>query len=488
MNKIMSVLEFGADPSGKVNTTKEIQQTIDAVYLAGGGTVEVPEGRYLIGSIRLRSRITLHLQQNAVLLGSRNPEDYLCIENDEIEPLDEYEKGLTWLPGDPRDLPSGTPGAPALPDRTKDFMHNPLSRWNCGMIRAIHAVHVAIIGEKGSLIDGQDCYDPIGEEGYRGPHAINMHFCSDLTFKGYDIRNSSNWAHCLFTCHNIKADDIRVYAGHDGFHVRNCDNIVVKNSEFYTGDDAIAGFDDIDMLVENCILNTACSAFRLGGTHILIKNSKMCGPAKYLFRGSLTREEMAAGKPSEELTPEIMARMQADGAVTGTTHRFDMLSAFTYFADFNYPIREVPGDIVIEDCVVENVDRFIHYNYSGNEIWQNNKPLHDITFRGVKGSGILMPLTLYGDADNKVIADFEDCDLSFPADIEEMPFMQLAHYDHIRLKNVKVTKKGDAPFIRRWSEEEDLVLENMTYVDAETGAEKDLTVEKAEKAFYTKAI
>ena len=47
----------------------------------------VPAGEYIIGDIRLRSNITLHLMEDARLIGSCYPQDYTNIYNDKVEPL-----------------------------------------------------------------------------------------------------------------------------------------------------------------------------------------------------------------------------------------------------------------------------------------------------------------------------------------------------------------------------------------------------------------
>ena len=68
------------------------------------------------------------------------------------------------------------------------------------------------------------------------------------------VADSANWAHNLLFCSNITADNITVEAGHDGFDASVCDNLTIRNSAFYTGDDCIAGFGNVNVLVENCTL------------------------------------------------------------------------------------------------------------------------------------------------------------------------------------------------------------------------------------------
>jgi len=62
------VRQFGAVGDGKTLNTVAIQKAVDAAAIAGGGTVLIPDGRFLTGPITLASHINLHLATNAVLL------------------------------------------------------------------------------------------------------------------------------------------------------------------------------------------------------------------------------------------------------------------------------------------------------------------------------------------------------------------------------------------------------------------------------------
>src|SRR6266446_2421465 len=53
-----------------------IQKAIDVCAQAGGGTVYLASGKYLTGTIVLKSDVTLHLSAGATLSGSRQITDY----------------------------------------------------------------------------------------------------------------------------------------------------------------------------------------------------------------------------------------------------------------------------------------------------------------------------------------------------------------------------------------------------------------------------
>lgn len=430
--KVISVLDTGAAPGSDMDQTKAFQAALDKIWQLGGGVVEVPAGAYRISSIRLRSNTTLFLRSGALLSGSRDPEDYNITETETLEPLDEqWRTKKLWEP-----FVKGQ-------KRCYDFM-KPGSRWNNAMIRAIGAKNISVRAEEGAVIDGRDCYDELGEERYRGPHGISVHHCENVSFSGYTIKNTGNWAHCIFDTKGIMMEHVTVLAGHDGIHMTTCSDIHIKDSEFYTGDDCIAGFSNVNTLVENCICNTACSGMRFGGTNALIRNCRFFGPARYFFRGSLSLEE------------------KKNGAQAHMPHRTNMLSVFTYYADFSVDIPLEPGNILLKDCSVTNVDRLLHFNFSGNERWQSHRPLRSIAFENIDAKGIGMPLTAYGSADEPLSLEIRDCRVGFREEVGETAFLHTANFEKIVLENLAIDKKWDAPLIKTWTKGGELVLKNVS--------------------------
>lgn len=432
----ISVINTGADPGSKELQTASFQKALDEVWAAGGGVVEVPAGEYHIGAIRLRSNTTLHLRAGAKLLGSRDPMDYYVVQHDTLEPLPVEMRTEKLFERPPKDQ-----------KRDYSFML-PGGRWSNGLIRACCAENIAIIAETGAVIDGQDCYDEVGEENYRGPHGIAIHHCKNITLKGYTIQNTGNWAHIIYYSQNIHCEGVTVLGGHDGIHCRGCENVTVKESEFYTGDDCVAGFANVNTHVYDCVLNTACSGLRLGGTNVIVERCRFFGPARYFFRGSLTLEEKKNG---------VLA-------VCGNKRK-NMLSVFTYFADFSMPIPVQPEHIVIRDCTAECVDRFLHYNFSGNERWQAGSPLRSLTIENVKAADISMPLTVYGSPEVPLELVMKHVSIQFTAreDGKDVPVMRAAHCAKVFLDDVAIIKNTNGDLIRYWSEFGDVCCENVSY-------------------------
>lgn len=431
-------MDFGAKPNANSLQTVAFQNAIDHCFKLGGGEVTVPSGEYILGDIRLRSGTTLHLLKNAVLKGSKNPKDYQNILKDTLQPLPESEAtNARWhTPYEWKKLGGGF----------KTHLYTAGSYWNYGIIRAAFAENIAIIGEEGSLIDGNNVYDPEGEENYRGPHAVNMHFCKNVHFSGYTVKDSSNWAHAVFQSENITFENLTVLAGHDAIHTRACSNVEIKNCKLVTGDDCIAGFDNINVTVKNCEISSACSAFRYGGYNILIEDCNIYGPCKYPFRGSLSAEDKISGN-------QTVASIKA---------RNNMLSLFTNFVTNDLPVRHAPGKILIRNCLVENADRFLHLNLSGNEPWQIGNPPKDITFQNIKAENISLGIYCYGDGEVPVTLNLENVDYSVREGFEEEAVFKVAHFDEINFKNVKISNFKGNTLIKNWSDGGRVNTENLS--------------------------
>src|SRR3984957_19436154 len=62
----LSLLSCG---DGLTTSTTFLQKAIDGCAAGGGGTVVIPAGVYLTGTLWMRSNVTLHLEAGATLLG-----------------------------------------------------------------------------------------------------------------------------------------------------------------------------------------------------------------------------------------------------------------------------------------------------------------------------------------------------------------------------------------------------------------------------------
>src|ERR1700712_1205606 len=71
----INIMQYGAKADGKTVNTKAIQRAIDECSKTSG-TVIIPQGAFITGTIYLKSNVTLYLEKGATLLGSLDSADY----------------------------------------------------------------------------------------------------------------------------------------------------------------------------------------------------------------------------------------------------------------------------------------------------------------------------------------------------------------------------------------------------------------------------
>jgi len=339
----IDICAFGVRETNLLQTVA-IQKAIDAAGMSGGGTVRVPKGVYRTGGLVLRSGVTLHLGRGATLVASSDPEDY--------------------------------PGS---------------NRWYRALIRADGAKDVAIVGEEGSVLDGVNCYDPFGEENFRGPHAVMFIGCTNVTLRGYTVRDSANWAHAIFHCGKVRISDLRVLGGHDAIDFHDSENVTVERCELRTGDDSIAGFGNYRCTVRDCVLDSSCNAIRFGGADCLFERCRTSATPSYLHRYVLTEDEKrrAVNKPAP-----------ADGQAYG---------GFIYYCDTRWTLRHRPGNIVVRDCTFARPRKFLSVNFDGRHIWCCNRPLASVTFENCSFLDLDRGADVYGGEEDPIAITFRNC-------------------------------------------------------------------------------
>ena len=205
--KIFNIKSYGAIGNGVAMETEAIQKTIDACQAAGGGIVWVPAGDFQIGTIWLRSNITLSLDYGASLLGSQKIADYKT-------------EGLSI----PRE------GGP-----------------HC-LIYAENASNIVIEGLGVIDVRGTPEFFPRirsrGKETSKRPRLIRMVNCDQLTFSGVTYKRPAFWGLHLIDCRNIHFNAVTIRFrnngyNNDGLDLDGCENVLIENCDIDSGDDAI---------------------------------------------------------------------------------------------------------------------------------------------------------------------------------------------------------------------------------------------------------
>ncbi|MBE0659780.1 MAG: hypothetical protein IH602_18955 [Bryobacteraceae bacterium] len=211
--------------------TPELQKLIDAAAAHGGGTVLIPPGRHVTGTLMMRSNVRLWLEPGAVIEGSRNLADYKVLAG----PVRGYTDNYT--------------------DKS--------------LIHAEDAVNVSIEGR--GTIDGQGA-------AFKGPYKVRPYMirmirCRDVSISGVTIKDSPMWVQHYLCCDGvaIRGITVRSYVNqnNDGIDIDSSSRVRISDCDISSGDDAIVLKSTTmepcrDVTVTNSTLSSHCNAFKLG--------------------------------------------------------------------------------------------------------------------------------------------------------------------------------------------------------------------------------
>jgi hypothetical protein len=346
---VFNIQDYGAAGDGKTLDTTAIHNAVEACAAAGGGQVLLPPGRYLSGTVHLKSHVMLFLQAGATLIGTTK--------------LDKYQH-----PTPPAFMPEARWG-----------------KWHRALILGDGLQDIAIAGH--GVIDGNKVFDPNGEERMRGPHTFVFVNCRDVTVRDVSFVDSANYAIFFMVSDHVDIRNVKFTGGWDGVHFRGgpgrpCRDVSIVGCQFFTGDDSIAGRYWDKTLISDCIVNSSCNGIRLIGpaTHLIIHDCLFYGPGIHPHRTS-NRHNMLAGI---NLQP---------GAWDATKGNLDdvLISDITMHnvsTPFHFSLKpgNTAGNIVVDRATATGVYRAA----SSVESWAKT-PFTNVVFRDVtieyKGGG-----------------------------------------------------------------------------------------------------
>jgi polygalacturonase len=233
----INIIHAGAKPDGSTLNTKILQNSIDKVSENGGGTVIVPPGQFLTGSLVLKSGVTLEVRKGATLLGSKNLDDYLNIQPELIA------------------LRTGQP--------TKQ------------LIFAEGQTDISITGK--GTINGQGAAfsskmqgdDP----GVTRPHIIQLINCKNVKIEDVHMLNSGGWMQHYLGCEKLQIRGITVYnhcnKNNDGIDIDGCHDVVINECIVDSDDDGICLKSTSpkwcrNVVVTNCVVKSHCNSLKMG--------------------------------------------------------------------------------------------------------------------------------------------------------------------------------------------------------------------------------
>lgn len=219
-----NILDYGAKPGQK--STMAIQKAVNACHEAGGGTVVVPAGKFITGTIELKSYVHLQLQQGSILEGSLDLSDY----------SESFRRNGIFYCYDAEEVSVTGPGV--IHARGKEFLDTTKN-------------HVYDEFDKSVVRQGED-YMPAGQFYSDGPlkklpkpgQTMTFYHCSNITLKDFTIKDTPSWAIRIAYSDGIHISGLSIYnnlmaPNSDGIHFTTSRNAVVSDCDIRAGDDAI---------------------------------------------------------------------------------------------------------------------------------------------------------------------------------------------------------------------------------------------------------
>jgi len=382
-----NVRTYGAAGDGQTLDSPAINRAIAAAVAIGGGTVFVPAGTYLSGSIRLKSNIHLLLDAGAVILG------------------DKWDSGA-YDPTEPH--PFG-----AYQDGGHTFFHNSL-------IWGENLTNVSITGQGmingGGLTAWEGKLDekmgfsrppPYPQDG-GGPvqaanKAIALKLCKGVLIRDVTISQGGWFAILVTGCDNVTIDNVTIDTNRDGMDIDCCRNVMVSNCRVNSpNDDGICPKSTHVLgeprITENLtIVNCQVSGFEEGA----------------LLNGTL--------RPAKRGVGRIKFGTESSGGFRNVT-----IANCTFRSCMGLALEEVDGgileDFTITNLTMTDVRHYAIYLTTGN---RNRTP-------SLKTSSRMRNILI-----SNVIADGVDRLLGIQVTgLPEQPI------ENIRLQNIRLISKG----------------------------------------------
>ena len=228
MPRSFDITQYGAVGDGTTLASPSINKAIDAAAAAGGGTVYVPAGTFLSGSIHLKSNVTHYLEQGSTILASDEPAAY-----DAAEPNE-------W-------------------DKLQDFGH---SHFHNSLIWGEGLENISILGPGRIYGKGlvRNTSKPVGNK------AISLKLCHNVTIKDVSILMGGWFAILATGVDNLTIDNLKIDTNRDGMDIDSCRNVRISNCTVNSPyDDGI------------CLKSDYALGFARATENVTITNSQVSG-------------------------------------------------------------------------------------------------------------------------------------------------------------------------------------------------------------------
>ncbi|MDE7420903.1 MAG: glycoside hydrolase family 28 protein [Muribaculaceae bacterium] len=291
----VKISDFGGVDDGVTLNTKAFENAIAHLSSKGGGHLIVPEGIWYTGPIVFDHNIDLHLDRGALLLFSDNLADYPVIKSD-WEGLSTYRAMSPLMARGKKNISitgEGTINGNGQAWRPVKKMKLTENQWKT-------LTKKGVTNEKGDIWFPNEkamkvYYDKETQEkvhsgdpkaleeahDFLRPVLVSFIGCTNVLLQGVTFENSPAWNVHPLLCENLIVENVNIrnpwYAQNgDGIDIESCTNVLLVNSSFDVGDDAICmksgkdkdgrdrGVPSSNVLIDGCTVYHGHGGFVIG--------------------------------------------------------------------------------------------------------------------------------------------------------------------------------------------------------------------------------
>ena len=254
----VDIRDFGAKADGETLNTEAINNAIKAVSEKGGGKVVIPEGLWLTGPVVLQNNVNLHVEKNALVLFSGDADLYPLVRTS-FEGLDmlRCQSPVSAMNAENIAI-TGHGVLDGSGDSWRLVKRNKMTdgQWKSllksgGVVDESGKVWYPNEGAlKASILTGSKEKREISDSEWEGmkrwlrPVLLSIVKSKRVLLEGVTFRNSPSWCLHPLSCEDLTLNGVKVFnpwysQNGDALDVESCKNVVVTNSLFDAGDDAI---------------------------------------------------------------------------------------------------------------------------------------------------------------------------------------------------------------------------------------------------------
>jgi hypothetical protein len=256
-SRFFDVRNFGAAGDGKTLDTEAIRRAIDACHGAGGGVVYMAGGSYVSGTVVLQSNVTLYLEADATLLGSKDIRDYALHGGPPVKG-DANQKHLVFA----RDAENIGLAGPGRIDGQGPSFWVPSGR---------------------KVPPPEDSWRDVATYDWkpldRASPLVEFTGCRNVRIEDVRIENASGWTLRPINCDNVFIRGIMIRnpvigPNTDGIDPTGCHNLFISDCYIDTGDDCICLKSENpygsearvskNVTITNCVMTCCCNGLKFG--------------------------------------------------------------------------------------------------------------------------------------------------------------------------------------------------------------------------------